>query len=322
MGLDISPDIPYGTSGVLVRSATGVPSISTTIPANSLNLSGTSNVSLTVTDDTNTNIPVINLNKPTGGGATNWKIENGVGGVDNGMLSFSSTSTANMLNLSVAGKVIVNDTSTSASKFGILAADNGTCAEMKINAAQASVTTADTFIDFRSTTGSEGTIQGTGVAGVLAYNTFTGSHWSQSDTITAGKTKPSKDELDQRPIYKDALEPGTVLVSTSEFCEWPGEVANHLPKCEVSSKAEDKAVYGVYGGHDREGDIMVLALGSGVVRVCDDGGPIEIGDFLCTSDKPGLAKRYDGNDMRVVLGKARQAFSKKTGTIACTYMAG
>src|SRR3990167_8275572 len=47
------------------------------------------------------------------------------------------------------------------------ASDNGTAITARINAAQASVDAGDTFIDFRSTTGSEGTIAGTAVPAIV-----------------------------------------------------------------------------------------------------------------------------------------------------------
>ena len=215
-----------------------------------------------------------------------------------------SGTTAEAMRILTGQQVLIGLTSSVAGVLQVLGPDNGTAAMIQINATQANITAADTFMEFRSTSGIEGTIQGTGVAGVIAYNTFTGSHWSQNESI------------------KSDLPAGTVLVSTEEMSSWEGEVANHLPKCKVSTKADDKAVYGVYGGHDKQGDIMVLALGSGKVLVCDEGGKIEIGDFLSTASKTGYAKRYDGNDMRVVLGKARQEFNGKEGEIACTYMCG
>ncbi|MDI6808163.1 MAG: hypothetical protein QME66_04160 [Candidatus Eisenbacteria bacterium] len=228
--------------------------------------------------------------------------------------------------------------------FHFQAGDNATVGIVKINTAQANITAADVFIDFQSSTGSEGSIAGTAVLGVLAYNTFTGSHWSQCDAIqktqietvsrkTVTRRVDKEDGSGEREdrefivetpvkVYTSTLEPGTVLVSTDEMASWPDEVTNHLPKCAISSKKEDKAVYGVFGGHDRDGDILVLSLGSGIVLVTNEGGPISIGDFLCTSNTPGYAMRYDGNDMRVVLGKARQSLNDKQGKIACSYYAG
>lgn len=220
----------------------------------------------------------------------------------------------------------------------ILAADNGICVNLKINANQAGITGADTFTSFASTDGVEAAVVGTGVAGVIAYSTFTGSHWSQCDSIE----KHQKEVLSHRPcirtyddgtqeeyddeklvkVYESSLEPGTVLISTNEMCAWNGRSSEILPKCAVSTGKEDKSVYGVFGGHDRDGDIHVLALGSGPVLVCDEGGPIEIGDFLCTSSTAGYAMHYKGNDMRAVLAKARQPHESGLGKIACTYMAG
>ena len=221
----------------------------------------------------------------------------------------------------------------SAGNFQILTPDNGIGQRILINVAQASVTAADVFINFSSTTGVEGSVAGTATAGLIAYNTFTGSHWSQSDLINKIRLSEKVEEVNkesgesfetEREIvsYSSDLAPNSVLVSVDELCSWPDDLTRHLPKCKVSDKAEDKAVYGVYGGHDNDGDIMVLAVGSGLVLVCDEGGLIEIGDFLCTSSVKGYAKKYNGNDMRVVLGKARQTFNRKKGEIACTYMCG
>lgn len=232
----------------------------------------------------------------------------------------------------------------SAGLLQILTADNGICANLKINATQANVTAGDVYVNFASTSGVEASITGTASAGVIAYNTFTGSHWSQSQTITAQKTTEDRTrtrtvyDIDETTgeqsapreetytekvsFYRSDVAPGTVLVSTDEICAWDGEVAAHLPKCAVSTLPMDKAVYGVYGGHDNDGDILVLGVGAGSVLVCDEGGPIAVGDFLCTSIKPGHAMRYDGNDMRVVLGKARQSLEAGDGLIACTYLAG
>jgi len=231
-------------------------------------------------------------------------------------------------------------------------ADNGTCAIMRINATQANVTASDTFIEFRSTSGVEGSIAGTGSAGVLAYNTFTGSHWSQFDDSRVKVEKKVEKKVDKfkkiesyteqdkdgKTVYKEReveceeekeiilnyanIEDGTLLVTSGKICKWEGEVANHLPMVKLSDKKEDKKIYGVFGGCDKDGDVMVLAIGSGLILVCDEGGKIESGDLLCSSSKPGYAMRYDGNDMRVVVAKAREDFNSKNGKIACTLLGG
>lgn len=222
-----------------------------------------------------------------------------------------------------AGEVDIGS-QTNTGVFSVYAADNATASTVRINAIQANVTGLDVFVSFNSTTGQEGSVAGTGVAGVIAFNTFTGSHWSQSDedekyrvvstSQTTGKEKDS---------YATTIEPGTVLCSIDEMCYWENEgYSQTLPKYKISNKKEDKAVYGVHGGVDGDGDTLVLSLGSGIVLVTDEGGEIEIGDLLCTSSTPGYAMKYAGLDMSVVLAKARQPHKIGKGKIACSYYSG
>lgn len=220
----------------------------------------------------------------------------------------------------------------------VYGADNATHLTVENAATSANTTASDVFVDFRSSSGSIGTIAGTATSGLVAYNTFTGSHWAKSDTIKSRiVVKQSIQEVEhleedltttvERIVtdvdtYESDLLPGTVLVSTDEMSDWGEGDTLYLPMTAVSSKKEDKAVYGVYGGHDRDGDILVLALGAGTILVTDEGGKIEVGDFLCTSSTAGHAMRYDGNDMRVVVAKARGEHKAGKGLIPCTYLAG
>jgi hypothetical protein len=270
--------------------------------------------------------------------------------VDFGAANVTMTHTSGVLSI-VAGLTTVSGAFgiaiSPAFALDVAAGDNTTLFRAVISATQANITAADHYIDFTDNVGAViGSIAGTAVAGVVAYNTFTGAHYSQADTIdkrevdaishqprlrdvvVKGKkgaftiTKEKYFEDVPTKIYQSDLPAGMVLVSTAELAVWEGEPNSVLPKCAVSTKKEDKAVYGVYGGHDRNGDISVLALGSGIILVTDEGGKIEIGDFLCTSSTPGYAMRYDGSDMRVVVAKARQNFTGDQGSIACTYLAG
>lgn len=220
----------------------------------------------------------------------------------------------------------------------VYGADNATHLTVENAATSANTTASDVFVDFRSSSGSIGTIAGTASSGVIAYNTFTGSHWAKSDSIKSRKVvKQSIKEVEhleedltttvERIVtdvdtYESDILPGSVLVSTNTISDWGEGDTLYLPQVELSSEKEDKAVYGVYGGHDRDGDIIVLALGAGVIRVCDENGNIEVGDFLCTSSTSGHAMRYDGNDMRVVVAKARGTHKSGKGLIPCTYLAG
>lgn len=253
-----------------------------------------------------------------------------------------TTTTSGTLRLRIisSGFVGINSGPSSPTTYlDIFGDDNATACKVRINATQANVTAADVFMDFQSTTGSEGSIAGTAVAGVIAYNTFTGSHWSKSDSITSrkfvGKRTAKREgvgedgktfeyeESSPVDLYEATLPNGTVLVSINVMASWPGDGSSHLPKCEVSSKKEQREVYGVYGGHDRDGDIMVLGVGAGVVRVCGEGGAISVGDLLCTSSTPGVAMKYVGTDFSCVIGKARRSslgFAEEL--IACSLYCG
>lgn len=265
--------------------------------------------------------------------ASSWTAAN----TSNTYMSFFTRTTSvvtEKMNIQATGTVnILNDVNigydgasfTNVGGLSVFAADNsGGATIIRINATQANITGADVYTNFSSLTGVEANVVGTGVAGVIAYNTFTGSHWSQSESIEKKEIKlMSQTTGKEKDAYSSDLEPGTVLVSTDEMCYWEGEgSSNTLPKTSVSTKKEDKAVYGVYGGHDADGDIIVLALGTGVVLVTDEGGEIEIGDMLCTSSTPGYAMKYNGSDLAVVGFKARQSMKEGKGKIACSIMAG
>jgi hypothetical protein len=187
----------------------------------------------------------------------------------------------------------------------ILAADNTTAQTITINAAQASVTALDTFIDFRSTTGSEGSIAGTATAGVIAYNTFTGSHWTKIED-------------------KDGLEPNMLLEAiNAKFNENKGQ----LVKARLCTSRKSPAVYGVYGGTDEQGRDLVLALGTGYIWVTNTNGNIVIGDYLQSSTKPGFAERQDDDVLHnYTVAKALEPVIWKKGEvkrlIACTYHSG
>lgn len=292
-----------------------------------------------------------------------------------------STYNASTSDSYLAGKLGIGVTAPS-TLLHVVSPDNSTAGTVGINATQANVTASDIYFAFTSTSGTEGTIAGTAVAGVLAYNTFTGSHWSQSDDplLTAKRTAATRMEThshtedvhtgrfaivklsrpvrnksgavvrtedgqpvmeeyeDVQPIYEtrtvtsekpreivnwlSPLEPGSVLIAIDKLCEWPGDKNETLPKCEVSSKPRDKRAYGVYGGHDRDGDILVLALGSAPCLVCDENGPIENGDLLCTSSRPGYAMRYDGDDPRLFFAKARGSLKSGAGKIPVSLVHG
>ena len=116
-------------------------------------------------------------------------------------------------------------------RLHVYGADNLTAQTVEIAATQANVTAADIFMDFRSSSGSEGTIAGTAVAGVLSYNTFTGAHYSQ---------KANENEVMVEGMIVSAS--GNVM---------PG--GDYLPTITRSAGRGDSTVYGVYAGKIADG---------------------------------------------------------------------
>jgi hypothetical protein len=72
---------------------------------------------------------------------------------------------------------------------------------------------------------------------------------------------------------------------------------------------------------------LVHALGDGHILVCDQGGDIEIGDYICSSDVEGHGMRQDDDLLHnYTAAKACENVvwkneSEKTKLIACTYHA-
>lgn len=187
----------------------------------------------------------------------------------------------------------------------LFGADNTTVQTIEINATSANVTTADTFIDFRSSAGSIGSIAGTATAGLVAYNTFTGSHYTQVDEADRAELKigmlleatgdllvPFTKKFHTRTIpEKVTLETGVIIPAHDIVEEFQASTPIHLVRSRISRTKGSQAAYGVYGGMDKEGRDMVLALGTGLCMITKTSGPLAIGDYLIASDVPGAMER-------------------------------
>lgn len=243
-----------------------------------------------------------------------WEIDAGgstVSDIPNGLAIYNVTDATYRLIITDAGNVGIGETASSAitTKFWILGADNSTVQTIKINAAQASVTTADIFMDFRSTTGSEGTIAGTASAGIIAYNTFTGSHWTHIED-------------------REGLEPLLLLEMTDAKPTFGKE---QLFGARICNTPFSKKAVGVYGGTDVDGHDFVLSIGTGFVIVANTGRNIEQGDYL-TSYKNGLAQLQmklgmkDGVYQNYTVAKATESVTWEKGEkerrISCVYLGG
>lgn len=201
-------------------------------------------------------------------------------------------------------------TNVAAGRFHVLAADNTPGQTITFNADQASVDTSDVYINFNSLTGNEGSISGTGVAGVLAFNTFTGSHYSR--------------------VLGEEPELLMLMDSTGEIALLPSGTApkEQLVSSVLCKTAKSKKAWGFYGGRDKNKRAMILSLGTGFAWVYNDGREVEIGDYLTSTDLAAghVVKQDESALMVFTVAKALQPVKWKSGEkrrkIAVTYHCG
>lgn len=116
-------------------------------------------------------------------------------------------------------------------------------------------------------------------AGVVSYNAFSGSHWSQLQT--------------QR---RADIPRGTIVETLDEMCSWEGEDPDfdeHLPKFKISDEAGSGAVYGVFMdwmhkskapnwgdmAEFAEDDAVITSLGACMIRI-NNGVTVTRGDLI------------------------------------------
>jgi len=164
-----------------------------------------------------------------------------------------------------------------------------------------------------------------GYSGASGYGPFTGAH----DALI-----PLDDEAESGDVVCDRAIIGRVGIS-----ETISEVAR-------SSFERDRTALGVLASRGRIPDEVILAalpvisdeirarcglavvnsLGEGQINVCDEGGPIQAGDYLVTSNRPGKA-RAQGSEMMLSCTVARarepaQFNENGLAQIACIYHCG
>lgn len=158
--------------------------------------------------------------------------------------------------------------------------------------------------------------------GGMIYGNFTGVHVGQ--ILGAEPVEPGSHEM--------PLPYGTVLVVVETI---HNESATHQPEyiLDTSSFAKQKSVFGVYNKvrrskdeEEKASDIhTVNSIGDGHILVCSEGGDIEIGDYLCSSNTSGHAMLQDDDLLHnYTVAKATQSVkwseeSSDTKLIACTY---
>lgn len=203
-------------------------------------------------------------------------------------------------------------------------------------------------IDIRRDNVSEGGIQVNN--GVVSILSATMAHWSQSAEVgpdtPIGTILSATEELCDwwHAKWTDREEDGEGNVTEYDRCEiashagaldtkkraqYPAEAEivkkenAHLTKCRITAKPRDPAVMGVHKFYDEHGNVTVADSGHLVIRVCGEGGPIALGDLICSSSTPGVGM----NQGDTVIGshtvaKARGSYDPATDgpekAIPCT----
>ena len=155
-------------------------------------------------------------------------------------------------------------------------------------------------------------------SGTVSYNAFTGAHPAavQNQDYTPGQ---------------DAYAYGTIVkVISAATGNGAKQVVYGI--CPTSS-ANDKSVMGVYSNNadpeelSNQNEHTIFAIGDGHVLVCDEGGNIEVGDYIPSSSTLGHGMKQSDDIMRnYTVAKATQAVdwsqeSESTKLICCTYHA-
>ena len=181
------------------------------------------------------------------------------------------------------------------------------------------------FLDGDGTT--VGTISWGG--GTVGYGTFTGNHLA---SIPASAHTPDEPQPYAYGTIMKLL--GTVPGGKERQAEY-----STVP----TTAAKDKAAWGIYSmnmpdsltddednavsGDDNKSHV-IFCLGDGHVLVCDEGGNVEVGDYICSSNIEGHGMKQDDDLLHnYTVAKACEAVnwdteSSTTKLVACTYHAG
>lgn len=116
---------------------------------------------------------------------------------------------------------------------------------------------------------------------------------------------------------------GYIVVSTGNYINFDSEgkkivgkeaieINNALPELELSKKPMQKSVFGVVSNRPNNGKyddnrnpfntelhgrVRVNSLGEGAIWVCSEGGDLSNGDYICTSNIPGIGMKQKEDTM-------------------------
>ncbi|MBQ4840046.1 phage tail protein, partial [Pseudoalteromonas luteoviolacea] len=188
--------------------------------------------------------------------------------------------------------------------------------------------------------GGKNAIKATGTGNVIevrASNTSSTAIWTPLKVYAANGYKPFTG------VHEGLLNKNTVIEVGDIVCDVGliniADVSNALCEMGISHRAEQRNVRGVFthrsplnskpiglagfrgaqqywhyqGTHDL---IEFNALGEGVLNVCGQGGDIEAGDYLCSSDIPGKAMRQADQDFErpFTIAQARHSVTFTSST--------
>ncbi len=152
--------------------------------------------------------------------------------------------------------------------------------------------------------------------GVIRYARFRLFSYSTSSFTGSHNFPPSEDSnLKQSESLKNHI--GKIVEVTGKVAKKPYEINQIKPKIKLSSSRNSKKVVGVISTHsdevidsetnyDWEDDshnminnyIRINSIGEGLIRVCDETGPIEAGDLICSSSIKGYGMKQRGSTIK------------------------
>ena len=192
---------------------------------------------------------------------------------------------------------------------------------MRIDSADASMGTTNYWITFTQ----NGTLVGS-IHSEVIYGTFTGNHPGVKLSGSLDYTLGS--------IVKST---GNIVHKSNS----PNDISNAWVEFETTTTARDKAVVGVYTGLWDEFNSFVSgslhcynAVGEGMMLVTDENGNIDVGDYICSSNREGHGMKQDSDSLKnYTVAKATESIDFttvdiddtlgfKSKLVACTYHCG
>jgi len=150
-----------------------------------------------------------------------------------------------------------------------------------------------------------------GDGGAIGYATFSGSTvtWGAFTGVHPAFIEESDSPISTESILADPEDPssgtdmitwyprGTLVRTNSTSYQREDGTSNVLYTATKTSSSKDKSVLGAYIAAHRpdqwDGLHDIACLGDGEIFMCSEGGNLEIGDYICSSNTPGHGMKQD-----------------------------